>query len=110
MTNSIPAKFAEEVIRRAKDIKRAGAQGVDDNLDPCKWLDDAPEKAKGWRNLWFDKTGKARLGNTICASEQEAREVAENALAQIGIYHFIKTDEYVHFQEISHAIQMPVKE
>lgn len=101
-------------------LKTKGTEDMSDTkqknkIDPCIWLDDAPDKHEGgWRNLVFDINGKSYLGCKVHLTQKEARddvidaergfESAKYAYMGFGSSVKLKKDDY------SHAIQIPVKE
>lgn len=83
-------------------------------IDPCIWLDDAPDKHEGgWRNLYFGTDGTSKLGKNVYTSEQAAINASNESFHRTSL----KPNSYWPgwgikklWTEISHAIQIPVKE
>ncbi len=68
-------------------------------------------KSDKWRNLWFMKDGRSYLGiKHIFASEQEALERYKEVMATHGFMHFLVASVVVKKEDISHALQIPVKD
>ena len=83
--------------------------------DPNAWMDE-PIKAEKWRNLWFLKDGRSRLGKT----EYPTQSAAEEGVKSVDDIHYGLTwpntgyftqegGSYMPLRYVSHAIQIPVK-
>lgn len=85
-------------------------------VDPCKWLDDAPEKAKAWRNLYFYKNGSSHFGRGVHPTEAIACDLAgkevqrqrDEQLDYYTVYELVNGKEFF-INDFSHHIQLPVK-
>lgn len=84
--------------------------------DPCEWLDDAPQKAKKWRNLYFLKCGKTISGPLRWPDEQTALKAAHDADDHArkdgrNPYICVENVRTGHsWSEISHVLQIPAAE
>lgn len=77
--------------------------------DPLTWLDDAVERASGWKNLYFLKNGESDPGECVFDTEKAAKSAADEFFSSPA-----KTTEWrgikILASEITHAIQIPVSD
>jgi hypothetical protein len=80
---------------------------IKEKLDTTAWMDALIESDK-WRNLNFHTSGKAGYGQLIHPTQEAAKKAADESLREFG---FIRTSiGKMPVWEVSHIIQMPVKD
>lgn len=84
--------------------------------DPLAWLDDAPERATRWRNLYFMNSGQCVYSPAVHPSlglaqqrAKEAQDVIKRAKRGIAIRCAI-TGVTIYPEDFSHHMQIPVKD